>query len=681
MTFTNPAILMALAALAIPPIVHLLGRRKARRVVLPTARFAHGAHAATRGRARLRRLALLGLRLAAVALLVLAVAEPRFGAAGPQRAPGGPWIVCLDTTPSMDARDRPTARRDLARQALLALLAGADRHDPAVLARSGGPAERTAVGRLRERLRQTPPTDWTCEPLGTLLERAVAACPRRQPVPKGADRDAAPAGPQLPRGTRLLVATDATPWAVRDLEAGRFRRLDADVSLVPVGGEVANAWIDLPRVSVIEVDGERRLSVEADVAGRSPGESERVTCAVVQAELARQIGTGPGLGRARFVMPLRGDGPWQGWLRLGEPDALAADDTRFFVAAAAPAGRRVLVVDAAAGREEAVTSAAMVRAAFPDGVPASRFRATLVRASQVDAAALEGVRLVFWVGPEAPADPAAPAAFVSGGGGLVWVPAAPGPPAEPLARVLGVSFGGVDRPTEGVTIDPAGHGSGLLGAFEGGTSGDVSRPVFRQRLRMTLHDSGGETVRFLDGRAAIFSREQGRGRTVALSVGPGRVWGDLGVRPEFVVLVHSLAESLLPGTEPAVVLGREGPPQVPPFARQPGHVLPPSPPSGPPRRHVAVNLAPEETADLAPQVERLKAVFDPDRVRAVNPAQLLSDKGLTIGMDREYGPGPPAATTGGLTGWLVAALLVVLAAELALASRQAAAAAPSVAAQ
>ena len=99
MTFANRAILVGLLALGIPLAIHLLGRRRARKVVLPTARFAEGAHASSRGRLWLKRVALLALRLAIVALLVLALAGPRIGGAG------GRWLVVLDTSPSMRMAD------------------------------------------------------------------------------------------------------------------------------------------------------------------------------------------------------------------------------------------------------------------------------------------------------------------------------------------------------------------------------------------------------------------------------------------------------------------------------------------------------------------------------------------------------------------------------------------------
>jgi len=101
MTFTDATILAALAALAVPLAIHLLGRRRARLVQFPTVRFAQGAHLASRSRRRLKSVALLAARLAVVALLVLALA-------GPYLAPGeytAPYLAPGEYTGGRTAAD------------------------------------------------------------------------------------------------------------------------------------------------------------------------------------------------------------------------------------------------------------------------------------------------------------------------------------------------------------------------------------------------------------------------------------------------------------------------------------------------------------------------------------------------------------------------------------------------
>jgi hypothetical protein len=135
-----------------------------------------------------------------------------------------------------------------------------------------------------------------------------------------------------------------------------------------------------------------------------------------------------------------------------------------------------------------------------------------------------------------------------------------------LAAALGLKAGAAEVRPDGVTIDPADYACDLLGAFEGGTSGDLGAPVFLQRLTLEVA-AGTRVVRFRDGAAAMvvtspahrtpvsssgakYDRDvPGTRRNVALAFGPAPSWGDLAGRAEFVVLTHSLVESFAPRRE------------------------------------------------------------------------------------------------------------------------------------
>jgi len=214
---------------------------------------------------------------------------------------------------------------------------------------------------------------------------------------------------------------------------------------------------------------------------------------------------------------------------------------------------RILVVDAAGEAEVRVRSADLVVAAFAGPEATAPKQVARCRADEADprtpsaalGASLAERDVVFWVGGQAPKDVRPLEEFVARGGGLVWIPAEMAPaPESALATFLGIRFEGIDSAAEGVTIDPAAYTSDLVAAFEGGTSGDLSAPVFRHRLLLGLSPMQG--IRFRDGRWAIVERRAGDGRIVVLAVGPAPCWGDLAGRPEFVVLMHGLAEALRP---------------------------------------------------------------------------------------------------------------------------------------
>ena len=221
---------------------------------------------------------------------------------------------------------------------------------------------------------------------------------------------------------------------------------------------------------------------------------------------------------------------------------------------------RILVVDAAGEAEARVRSADLVVAAFAGPEATAPKQVARRRADEADpttpsaalGASLAERDVVFWVGGQAPKDVRPLEEFIARGGGLVWIPAEMAPsPESALAAFLGIRFEGIDSAAEGVTIDPAAYSSDLVAAFEGGTSGDLSAPVFRHRLLLGLSPMQGirpacPVGRFRDGRWAIVERQAGDGRIVALAVGPAPCWGDLAGRPEFVVLMHGLAEALSP---------------------------------------------------------------------------------------------------------------------------------------
>lgn len=76
MTFLNATLIFGVAAAAVPIALHLLAKREPRKVVFPSVRFLVQRFESNRSRLRVRRWWLLALRIAALALLALALARP-----------------------------------------------------------------------------------------------------------------------------------------------------------------------------------------------------------------------------------------------------------------------------------------------------------------------------------------------------------------------------------------------------------------------------------------------------------------------------------------------------------------------------------------------------------------------------------------------------------------------------
>ncbi len=76
MGFLQPLALLGLAAVAVPPLLHLLGRRLPPLVVFPAVRYLEATEREHSRRLKLRNLLLMLLRMAVIALIVLAAARP-----------------------------------------------------------------------------------------------------------------------------------------------------------------------------------------------------------------------------------------------------------------------------------------------------------------------------------------------------------------------------------------------------------------------------------------------------------------------------------------------------------------------------------------------------------------------------------------------------------------------------
>jgi len=644
MTFADRAILVGLVALVVPLVIHLLGRRRPRRVELPTARFAEGVHAASRGRLWLKRLGLLAVRLAAVGLVVLALAGPRVGG-GP--APAGRWALVLDASPSMLATDDDGLTAfDRSRARLARVLGALDAEATVRLSLTDGRGAEGPPETVRQALANLSAASWRSDPLAPTIRRALA-------------------GDEPP--DHLVLATDATPAALAGLAPGAFAAPDAAVTLLATLPAEANARLALPRVTVETEDGRPVVCVEAEVRTTDPQTDIRPSLSI--------NGTGHnargfrGNGRVRFRAPRPGGGPWQGTLHIGarptmgwstsppaktpvpltgRVDVLSVDNMRYFTAAA-PRATRVLVVDAADETDARVRSSALVAAAFAGDTDAPK-HAIGKRMAEATRADVAGADVVAWVGPKAPPD----ASLLRGAPAVLWVPADVRPPAADLARTLHLVIGDAEAMPDGATIDPGGYVSDLVAAFEGGTSGDLAAPVFHRRLTAGDGDTA-PAVRFRDGAPAVLDARRRGGRVVALLAGPAPVWGDVASRPEWVVLAHSLVESLAPaggGPELLNLTVREAAARhLPDFTGKPGNYRA-TDDAGRPVRY-SVNVAPSETADLEPALEPLKTAFSGGRVAVV---QAGTDALSAI-------PGLSAREGRDLTPWAAVALAAVLVAE------------------
>ncbi|MCA9319823.1 MAG: BatA domain-containing protein, partial [Planctomycetes bacterium] len=180
--FASPSMLWWAMAAAVPLIIHLLSRRRYRRVPWAAMEFLNRAVKKIRRRLRFENLLLMLLRMAVLLLLALAFANPRAPGDGLFATVSGgsrTVIVALDTSFSMEARDQlDRSSFEKAKRLGLTLVDGLDvERDAAAFVTIGSPAHLQTrltrdVALVRQRIEETQPGFGTTEVLGAL--RVVA---------------------------------------------------------------------------------------------------------------------------------------------------------------------------------------------------------------------------------------------------------------------------------------------------------------------------------------------------------------------------------------------------------------------------------------------------------------------------------------------------------------------------
>ena len=120
MTFLYPLFLTALAALAVPVLIHLFNLRKYKTVFFPSTRFLRDIKLTSRKQSELRYKLLLASRMLFLAALVLAFAQPFLSKSGTGLSNDRLQVVYLDNSPSMTVKKGNRTLFDISREAAAA---------------------------------------------------------------------------------------------------------------------------------------------------------------------------------------------------------------------------------------------------------------------------------------------------------------------------------------------------------------------------------------------------------------------------------------------------------------------------------------------------------------------------------------------------------------------------------
>jgi len=534
MSFLAPLFFAALIGLAIPVLLHLTQREKKQIIRFPSLMFVRRIPYQSVRRRKIQNWLLLMVRMAALALIILAFTRPLLDSTDVPTggADAREMVILLDTSYSMGFGDR-WARAQAAARDQIAGIRASDR-GTVVLFGSGADIQLRSTSE-RSRLQATVDSA-TPSPAATRFSPALkvagsilseSTLPRREVViisdfQRGGWRGEE--GAKLPQGTVL------TP--------------------VPIQGPA-----DKPNLSVTGVtftrtsfSDQQRLVVTAGITNRT---EQQVTGSSITLEVGglniatKAVAVEPGSSTSVVFDPFTVSGRnTRATVRLSD-DALAADNTfNFVVSPIEPV--HITVVD----RGSAGSGLYLTRALSIGDTP--KFEAVLRQASALSDDDLRRSAVVVLSDVEVDAPLARRLArYVEQGGGLFvatgprarWpqdvdlLPATVGPPVD-RTRGDAARVGGLE------------YGHPVFEPFRAPRSGDFSSiPVYGYR-NLTAAMGAQVLARFDAGTPAVLERRLGRGRVLLWGSTLDVSWSDLPTKPVFLPFVHQSVRHLAGYREP-----------------------------------------------------------------------------------------------------------------------------------
>lgn len=533
--FLVPLFLVGLIGLAVPIVVHLTRRQRAKVVRFPSLMFLEKVPYQAENRRRIHHWLLLALRALALALLVLAFARPFVrDDAAVAIAGTGPTehVVVLDRSYSMAIEDRWADAVEAAGDAV-GSLGPLDRVSLVVFDQgAAAPVRSTSdASRIRAALDTLGVTDRATR-YGPALKLAQTILEESE----------------LP-GKALTVVSDLQRGGWTG-EEGVSVPEGTTVTMVPVGSEPpANLAVGEVTLARDRFQGAERITPRARIT-RVGGDGDlevQVVLEIDTREIQRQTVTLPPAGAVPVVFQpfTLTERHTRGVVRVmpdGLPDSeLRHDDARRFVVSPGRA-TGVLLLDAPSGGAQASLHLRQaLEVARGDGFRVDRVTGGAPGADQLSTYAVvilndrpfpegsEGERLRD---------------FVASGGGLLMVAGSRGGWTESAGGLLPGSLGAVQDREEGRggRLGYLDYDHPVFELFRGPRRGDFSAARFFRARSWQVPPGDSVTVlaRFDDGSPALAERRSGEGRVLVWASTLDAFWTDLALQPVFVPFVHQV---------------------------------------------------------------------------------------------------------------------------------------------
>lgn len=532
MSFLAPLFFVALIGLAIPVLLHLTQREKKQIVHFPSLMFVRRIPYQSVRRRKIHNWLLLMVRLAALALIVLAFARPLIQRddAAPTGAGSREVVVLLDNSYSMGFGDH-WQRATAAARAEFARLNASDRGS-LVLFSSGAEIQMRSTA---ERDRLNAAVD---------VAKPGDAATRYAPALKVAGSIVSES--TLPR-REVVVISDFQRGGWRGEEGARLPR---GVTLTPIAvqGAADRANLSVTGLSLARstFSNQERLTVTAVVTNRTERLVSGSTIALETAGLPvanKPLSVEPGGSASVTFDPVTiSSKNFKGTVRLAD-DALSADNSfNFVVSPSEPV--RLTIVDR--GSADLYLTRALSIGDSP------RFEAVSRQAETTSDEDLRRSAVVVLNDVAVSVSLARRLArFVEQGGGL-FVVAGPRATWPQDVDLLPATIGNpVDR-TRGDAgrIGALEYGHPVFEPFRAPRSGDFSSvPVYGYR-NLTAAKDAQVLARFDAGAPAVAERRAGNGRVLIWGSTLDVSWSDLPQRPVFLPFVHRAVRHLAGYREP-----------------------------------------------------------------------------------------------------------------------------------
>lgn len=579
MTFLNPWLLLGIAGIASPIIIHLLARKQIKRVVWAAMRFLTATVERNKRKMTLEDILLLVLRCLVIALFAFALARPSLrskslGTLGASETA----ILLIDESGSMSTSDGAITRFEKAQKAaediIDALPSGSsiavwfvsDRVRDVI----PEPTRDLALARktIRDGKRTDQATQWT-----SALRKALDVLARQPGSAK-----------------QLYVLTDAQANGWANLSEARqmleSAQREAQTRLVLVTeGETRNLGITSARLASAMTASGQPARFEIGVANFGTEEMRDVAVSLAVNEEApseeQTIESLPPSGEPRIVSlfaTFRNPGFHSVTARI-RADRCTFDDTRSLAVHVA-GNLDVLLVDGQPGLEPRDGEVFYLQNALTP-VPPELRESYFIKPKRITTSELPSVSLPDFeavvlanVVDLAAAEAATLEAYVRNGGGLMVFPGSRVNTAfyndslHARAGLLPAAFGEIrgesvdetkaERPQAFFTLQGKGYQHRVTTPWTDPKNGDLTSAQFYRAFTLVPGKANGSgappavVLAFADGAPAIMEKAVGSGRVLQFASTADTAWNDVAIRPVFVPLMHRALGYLLASHEDRV---------------------------------------------------------------------------------------------------------------------------------